>query len=43
MKQAEILTAVEYKRLPAVIASVRHSEKSRLAVMLSPLAGLCVG
>ena len=43
MKQAELLIAVEHERLPALITSVGHSEKNRLAVMLGPLPGPCVG
>ena len=43
MKQATVLTVAERKRLLAVIANDRHSERNRLAVMLSFLAGLRVG
>ncbi len=43
MKQAKVLTVAERKRLLAVIAKDRHSERNRLAVMLSFLAGLRVG
>ena len=43
MKQAKVLTEAERKRLLAVIANERHSERNRLAVMLSHLAGLRVG
>ena len=43
MKQAKVLTEAEQKRLLAVIANERHSERNRLAVMLSHLAGLRVG
>ncbi len=43
MKQAKVLTVAERKRLLAVIANDRHSERNRLAVMLSFLAGLRVG
>lgn len=43
MKQAKVLTDKEMKRLLAVIANDRHSERNRLAVMLSHLAGLRVG
>ena len=43
MKQAKVLTDAERKRLLAVIANDRHSERNRLAVMLSFLAGLRVG
>ena len=43
MKQAKVLTAAEMKRMLAVIASRRHAERNRLAVMFSHLAGLRVG
>ncbi len=43
MKQATVLTVAERKRLLAVIAKDRHSERNRLAVMLSFLVGLRVG
>ncbi len=43
MKQAKVLTVAERKRLLAVIANDRHSERNRLAVMLSYFAGLRVG
>ncbi len=43
MKQAKVLTEAEMKRLLAVIANDKHSERNRLAVMLSHLAGLRVG
>ena len=43
MKQAKVLTEAEMKRLLAVITNDRHSERNRLAVMLSHLAGLRVG
>ncbi len=43
MKQAKVLTEAERKRLLAVIANDRHSERNRLAIMLSFLAGLRVG
>ena len=43
MKQAKVLTVAERKRLLAIIANDRHSERNRLAVMLSFLAGLRVG
>ena len=43
MKQAKVLTATEMKRLLAVVASSRHAERNRLAVMFSHLAGLRVG
>lgn len=43
MKQAKVITDAEMKRLLAVIASARHAERNRLAVMISHLAGLRVG
>ena len=43
MKQAKVLTVAERKRLLAIIANDRHSERNRLAVMLSFFAGLRVG
>ncbi len=43
MRQAKVLTAAEMKRLLAVIASRRHAERNRLAMMFSHLAGLRVG
>ena len=43
MKQAKVLTAKEMKRLLAVLTGDRHSERNRLAVMLSHFAGLRVG
>ncbi len=43
MKQAKVLTAVEMKRLMAVIADGHHAQRNRLAFMLSHLAGLRVG
>ena len=43
MKQAKVLTVAERKRLLAIIANDRRSERNRLAVMLSFLAGLRVG
>ena len=43
MKQAKVLTDAELKRLLAVIANDRHSERNRIALMLSHLAGLRVG
>ncbi len=43
MKQAKVLTVAERKRLLAIIANDRHSERNRLAVLLSYLAGLRVG
>ena len=43
MKQAKVLTDTEMKRLLAVIANKKHSERNRFAVLLSHLAGLRVG
>jgi integrase/recombinase XerD len=43
MKQAKVLTVAERKRRLVVTANDRHSERNRLAVMLSFLAGLRVG
>jgi integrase/recombinase XerD len=43
MKQARVLTDVEFKRLLAVVAQSRHAGRNRLALMLSHLAGLRVG
>ena len=43
MQQAKVLTEAEMKRLLAVIGNDRHSERNRLAVLLSYLAGLRVG
>ena len=43
MQQAKVLTGAEGKRLLSVIANDRHSERTRLAVILSFLAGLRVG
>ena len=43
MKQAKVLTGAEMKRLLAIVASGRHGERNRLAVMLSHLAGFRVG
>ena len=43
MKQAKVLTAAEMKRMLVVIASRKHAERNRLAVMFSHLAGLRVG
>ncbi len=43
MQQAKVLTVAERKRLLAVIADERHSERNRLAVMPGFLAGLRVG
>lgn len=43
MKQARVLTDVEFKRLMAVVAQGRHAARNRLAFMLSYQAGLRVG
>ncbi len=43
MQQAKVLTEAEMKRQLAVIGNDRHSERNRLAVPLSYLAGLRVG
>jgi integrase/recombinase XerD len=43
MKQARVLTDVEFKRLLAVVAQSKHASRNRLALMLSHLAGLRVG
>lgn len=43
MKQARVLTEVEFKRLTAVVSQGRHGTRNRLALMLSYLAGLRVG
>lgn len=43
MKHAKVLTDAELKGLLAVIANDRHSERNRIALMLSHLAGLRVG
>lgn len=43
MKQARVLTDVEFKRLLAVVAQMKHAERNRLALMLSHFAGLRVG
>ncbi len=43
MKQARVLTEPETKRLLAVIANDRDSERNRVVVMLSHLVGLRVG
>ena len=43
MKQARVLTDVEFKRLLAVVAQIKHAGRNRLALMLSHLAGLRVG
>ena len=43
MKQARVLTDVEFKRLLAVVAQSKHASRNRLGLMLSHLAGLRVG
>lgn len=43
MKQAKVLSDTEMKRLLAVVATGKHAERNRLAVMLSYFAGLRVG
>lgn len=43
MKQARVLTDIEFKRLLAVVAQMKHAGRNRLAFMLSHLAGLRVG
>lgn len=43
MRQARVLTEPEFKRLMAIVAQTKHSERNRLAFMLSHLAGLRVG
>lgn len=43
MKQARVLTDIEFKRLLAVVAQSKHASRNRLALMLSHLAGLRVG
>lgn len=43
MKQARVLTDVEFKRLLAVVAQMKHANRNRLALTLSHLAGLRVG
>ena len=40
MKQAKLLTPSEYKRLVAVVDSLRHSTRNHTAVALSFYAGL---
>ena len=40
MKQAKLLTEAEFKRLSAVIDSLRHSTRNHTAVALSFYAGL---
>ncbi len=43
MKQAKVLSDAELKRVLAVIAAGKHSQRNRLAVLLSHYAGLRVG
>lgn len=43
MGQAKVLTEQEIKRVLAVIAAKRHSDRNRIAVMLSLLAGMRAG
>ncbi len=43
MKQARVLSALEMKRLLAVIETGKHPARNRLAIMLSYLAGFRVG
>ncbi|MAK61606.1 MAG: integrase [Ponticaulis sp.] len=43
MGQAKVLTEQEIKRVLAVIAAKRHSDRNRVAVMLSLLAGMRAG
>lgn len=43
MKQARVLTDMEFKRLLAVVAQSKHAGRNRLALMLSHFAGLRVG
>lgn len=43
MKQAKVLSDAELKRVLAVVASGKHSQRNRLAVLLSHYAGLRVG
>ena len=40
MKQAKLLTEVEFKRLAAVVDSLRHATRNHTAVALSFYAGL---
>lgn len=43
MKQAKVLTDKEFKRVLKVVATMRHANRNRLALMLSHYAGLRVG
>lgn len=43
MKQAKVLTEIEFKRVLAVIAAGKHADRNRIALMLSHHAGLRVG
>jgi integrase/recombinase XerD len=40
MKQAKLLTELDFKRLTAIIDSLRHSTRNHTAVALSFYAGL---
>ena len=43
MSQAKVLTDQEIKRVLAVVSAQRHSDRNRIAVMLSLLAGMRAG
>lgn len=43
MKQARVLTDLEFKRLMAIVGQAKYGRRNRLALMLSHLAGLRVG
>lgn len=43
MKQARVLNSLEMKRLLVVVNSGKHSERNRIAIMFSYLAGMRVG
>lgn len=43
MKQAKVLTDIEFTRVLAVVAQGKHAERNRAALMLSHYAGLRVG
>lgn len=43
MKQAKVLTEREFKRVLAVIGTMKHAARNRAALMLSHYAGLRVG
>jgi integrase/recombinase XerD len=43
MKQARVPNSMEMKRLLAVVETGRHSQRNRITIMLSYLAGLRVG